>query len=416
MVGSTDLSGSPGNLAVKRRAGPTVETRQTRGGDLALAFAAARVPLGLVVVLVTLAGIGWWWTAGRMQGMGKGPWIGSPGRSAGSWASGEVMMAAMMFPSSRRLRLRCGLADDQTGVTALAGLLFAGELLLAAWAGGGLSRIPRRPGRDSAPGDIRVEPCGTPIGGGPRSVRDERHPRKCSSPRCKKRCHQGPATPDVHHAPFFAPIRRARPTAVAPGLSSSEPSGLRHSLPGGRRPGSVPAPFTIPATNSTNPHDTNGFPALMAGSSCVAGPSITRRGGSETSAVVKGRPQASTRLGTDSGGLGRGRRTSHLLTGRSRPLLPHEFQRRGSAGNSRRGPVEGKPVRAAGARTRDHAGHCRMTHREGQRSLRKRDLMRGHRREGTGELDELRGGLGVVGRRARLGRSRSQEAGIERRR
>jgi predicted metal-binding membrane protein len=49
-------------------------------------FAAVRSRLGLVALLVGLAGLGWWWTARQMAGMDAGPvWV--------------VMRAAMMFPS-----------------------------------------------------------------------------------------------------------------------------------------------------------------------------------------------------------------------------------------------------------------------------------------------------------------------------
>jgi predicted metal-binding membrane protein len=67
-------------------------------GGLAPAFAAARTRLGLVALLFALAAVGWWWTAGEMQGMDGGPWtdLGTLGWFAGVWI---VMMAAMMFPS-----------------------------------------------------------------------------------------------------------------------------------------------------------------------------------------------------------------------------------------------------------------------------------------------------------------------------
>ena len=62
------------------------------------AYAAARAQLGLVLVLFTLAGIGWWWTRDEMRGMDGGPWtgLGTFGWFLGIWV---VMMAAMMFPS-----------------------------------------------------------------------------------------------------------------------------------------------------------------------------------------------------------------------------------------------------------------------------------------------------------------------------
>jgi predicted metal-binding membrane protein len=72
-------------------------TAQPQAGP-APAFAAARARLGLVAALFALAGVGWWWTVGRMRGMDDGPWtsLGSFWWFLGTWV---VMMAAMMFPS-----------------------------------------------------------------------------------------------------------------------------------------------------------------------------------------------------------------------------------------------------------------------------------------------------------------------------
>src|SRR4051812_29964141 len=62
------------------------------------AFTAVRARLGLVTLLIALAGVGWWSTAERMRGMDDGPWtaLGTLGWFLGVWV---VMMAAMMFPS-----------------------------------------------------------------------------------------------------------------------------------------------------------------------------------------------------------------------------------------------------------------------------------------------------------------------------
>ena len=72
--------------------------RAPGGGGLAPAFAAARARIGLVALLFAVAALGWWWTAGEMQGMDGGPWtdLGTLGWFLGVWI---VMMAAMMFPS-----------------------------------------------------------------------------------------------------------------------------------------------------------------------------------------------------------------------------------------------------------------------------------------------------------------------------
>jgi predicted metal-binding membrane protein len=111
-----------------------VDGGRSRSGDLAAAFAAARVRLGLVLLLLTIAGLGWWWTARQMQGMDAGPWtaLGTFGWFLAVWV---VMMAAMMFPSvaptialySRMTRARSPLSP----------LLFAAGYLIT-WAGAGV--------------------------------------------------------------------------------------------------------------------------------------------------------------------------------------------------------------------------------------------------------------------------------------
>ena len=53
----------------------TAETAErAHGSDLAAALTAARARLGLVALLLALAGIGWWWTSEQMRGMDAGPW------------------------------------------------------------------------------------------------------------------------------------------------------------------------------------------------------------------------------------------------------------------------------------------------------------------------------------------------------
>ena len=57
-----------------------------------------RTRVGLVVLLLVLATVGWWLTARWMEGMDGGPWtdLGTFAWFLGVWV---VMMAAMMFPS-----------------------------------------------------------------------------------------------------------------------------------------------------------------------------------------------------------------------------------------------------------------------------------------------------------------------------
>jgi predicted metal-binding membrane protein len=75
---------------------PAVEP--VRRSGLAPAFSAVRAQRGLVFLLVALAAVAWWWTAGQMSGMDNGPWtdLGAFGWFLSVWV---VMMAAMMFPS-----------------------------------------------------------------------------------------------------------------------------------------------------------------------------------------------------------------------------------------------------------------------------------------------------------------------------
>ena len=77
----------------RRDGGDRVQARGKRGAGLALGRRSrATGPL------FVLAGLAWWWTAGRMDGMDAGPGtdLGTLGWFIGVWV---VMMAAMMFPS-----------------------------------------------------------------------------------------------------------------------------------------------------------------------------------------------------------------------------------------------------------------------------------------------------------------------------
>ena len=102
--------------------------------DLAAAFAAARVRLGLVALLFALAALGWWWTANQMRGMDDGPWtsLGTLGWFLAVWV---VMMAAMMFPSvAPTVALYSRMTKQRSPWSPL---LFAAGYLVS-WAGAGL--------------------------------------------------------------------------------------------------------------------------------------------------------------------------------------------------------------------------------------------------------------------------------------
>ena len=114
------------------------------------AFAAVRARLGLVALLLGLAALGWWWTAGQMQGMDDGPWteLGALGWFVGAWA---VMMAAMMFPSvAPTVALYARMTRSRSPVSPL--LFVAGYLLV--WTGVGLLAFGAAAGGGSFAGDV----------------------------------------------------------------------------------------------------------------------------------------------------------------------------------------------------------------------------------------------------------------------
>jgi predicted metal-binding membrane protein len=103
-------------------------------GELAEAFAAVRGRLGVVALLVALAGLAWWSTADRMSGMNAAPGadLGALGWFLGVWV---VMMAAMMFPSLAPTVALYATMTRQRGPDR--SLLFAGGYLLV-WGAAGL--------------------------------------------------------------------------------------------------------------------------------------------------------------------------------------------------------------------------------------------------------------------------------------
>lgn len=99
-----------------------------RAGGLGPAMRAARGRLALVALLLGLAAVGWWISAGHMQGMDEGPGtaLGSLGSFLGVWL---VMMAAMMLPAvSPTVALYARMAH---GRWAGGPLVFVGGYLLA---------------------------------------------------------------------------------------------------------------------------------------------------------------------------------------------------------------------------------------------------------------------------------------------
>jgi predicted metal-binding membrane protein len=97
-------------------------------------MSASRAGRALVALLLALAGLAWWSSAERMQGMDAGPWtaLGTLGWFLGVWI---VMMAAMMLPSAiPTVALYGSLARDRRQ---LASLLFVAGYL-AVWAAAGL--------------------------------------------------------------------------------------------------------------------------------------------------------------------------------------------------------------------------------------------------------------------------------------
>ena len=124
--------------------------RVSGGAGLAPAFAAVRSRLGLVSLLFALAGIGWWSTVERMQGMDDGPWtgLGAFGWFLGAWV---VMMAAMMFPSvAPTVALYSHMTRERSALSPL--LFIAGYLVT--WGAAGLLALAIALGGNRIAGDV----------------------------------------------------------------------------------------------------------------------------------------------------------------------------------------------------------------------------------------------------------------------
>jgi predicted metal-binding membrane protein len=122
----------------------------TAGGGLAPVFAAVRVRLVLVAVLLAVAAAAWWWTVHQMRAMDEGPWtgLGALGWFLGVWI---VMMAAMMFPSvAPTIALYSRMTRQRSPVSPL---LFAGGYLIT-WAGAGLVAFALAGILGRVPGDL----------------------------------------------------------------------------------------------------------------------------------------------------------------------------------------------------------------------------------------------------------------------
>lgn len=131
-------------------------------GGLRPALAAARARLGLVAVLLVLAGGAWWWSVERMRGMDQGPWstLGGSGWFLGLWV---VMMAAMMFPSvwpTVALYARMTKARSPLAPTAFV------SGYLVTWAAAGVAALVLSAAATRAAGDVLAwDRAGQPLAG-----------------------------------------------------------------------------------------------------------------------------------------------------------------------------------------------------------------------------------------------------------
>ncbi len=143
---------------------PTAGTdRRTERGDLGEAWAAVRVRLGLVALLLGLAALAWWSTADRMAGMDAGPGtdLGALGWFLGVWV---VMMAAMMFPSLAPTAALYARMTRQRGLDQP--VLFAASYLLVWGAAGLLAYGLFELGRDLFGGALAWHAGGRWVAGG----------------------------------------------------------------------------------------------------------------------------------------------------------------------------------------------------------------------------------------------------------
>jgi predicted metal-binding membrane protein len=134
---------------------------QSRAG-LAPAFAAARTRLGLVALLLALAGVAWWSAVDQMRGMDDGPWtsLGTLGWFLGAWV---VMMAAMMLPSvAPTVALYASLTRRRSPLSPLA---FTAGYLVVWGAAGALAFAVAFAGRHVAGGVLAWDRAGRWVAG-----------------------------------------------------------------------------------------------------------------------------------------------------------------------------------------------------------------------------------------------------------
>ena len=140
-----------------------VSDRAGERGELAAAVAAVRSRVGLVVLLLALAGAAWWSTVDRMAGMDGGPGtdLGTLGWFLGVWV---VMMAAMMFPSLAPTTALYARMTRQRGWSRP--LLFTAAYLLVWGAAGLVAYGLFRLGRSVLGGDLAWRAGGRWFAGG----------------------------------------------------------------------------------------------------------------------------------------------------------------------------------------------------------------------------------------------------------
>ncbi|GAA4488830.1 DUF2182 domain-containing protein [Microbacterium panaciterrae] len=113
------------------------------------AFRAVRARISAVLVLLALAGVGWWWTAEQATGMDSGPWspLGSPGWFLVVWT---VMMAAMMLPS---VAPTVALYARMTRTRPLLPVVFTTGYL-SVWVAAGVLALALAAAASAVPGDV----------------------------------------------------------------------------------------------------------------------------------------------------------------------------------------------------------------------------------------------------------------------